>query len=96
MATLLSVLTRVGAVVGAILSNGTAHLIAAERSELRRLAGVLALALAAAVFACAATGFAAYSILVALGAEHRVVGAALIAAGFALLSGIAVLCLRFL
>jgi len=45
-------------------------LIDAQRSEVRKLASVLALALAAAIFACAAAGFAAYAILVALGEEH--------------------------
>ena len=55
---------------------------------------VLALALAAAIFGCAAAGFAAYAILVALGEEHRVAGSALIAGCFALLSGIAALLAR--
>jgi integral membrane sensor domain MASE1 len=95
LTSVLTALARVGSTVGSILAGGTAQLMAAQRHELRRLAAVFAFALAAALFACAATGFAAYSILLALGEEHRAAASALIATGFALLSGIAVLCLRF-
>lgn len=90
----LATLARVTSTVGSLLAGGTAHLIEAQRAGVRKLAAVLALTLAAAVFACAAAGFAAYAILLALGEEHRVAGSALIAGCFALLSGIAVLLAR--
>jgi len=91
---LLSVLARVSSALGALLANRTASLIEAQRGELHRLAAAFALAFVAAIFACAAAGFAAYAILVALGEEHRAAGAALVAACFALLSGIAALLAR--
>ena len=91
----LATLARVASTVGSLLASGTAHLIEAQRDGVRKLAAVLALSLAAAaVFACAAAGFAAYAILLALGEEHRVAGSALIAGCFALLSGIAMLLAR--
>ena len=90
----LGTLARVTSTVGSLLASGTAQLIDAQRSEVRKLASVLALAFAAAIFACAAAGLAAYAILVALGEEHRVAGSALIAGCFALLSGMAVLLAR--
>jgi hypothetical protein len=91
---LLTTLARVGSLVGSLLTNGTAQIIETQRSELRRLAAVFALALAAALFACAAGGFAAYAVLVALGEEHRAAASALIAGCFTLLSGIAILLAR--
>ena len=91
---LLSTLMRVGSAVGSLLASRTTTLIEAQRGELRRLAAALALAFAAALFACAATGFAAYAILVALGEEHRAAAAALIAGCFALLSAISALLAR--
>jgi hypothetical protein len=94
LAPFLTLLGRVGTAVGAIVANRTAQLIALKRYEVRRAAAVIALALTAAVFACAAAGFAAFSILVALGEEHRAAGAALIAGCFALLAGLAVLLAR--
>jgi hypothetical protein len=90
----LATVARVTSAVGSLLASGTAQVIDAQRGEVRKLAAVLALAFAAAIFACAAAGFAAYAILVALGEEHRVAGSALIAGCFALLSGIAVLLAR--
>ena len=92
--TLLNTLLRLGTALGSAFAGGTAHFMAAQRHEVRRLAAVLALSLAAALFACAAAGFAAYSVITALGEEHRVMGSALIAGCFALLSGIAVLLAR--
>jgi heme A synthase len=94
MTPLLSILGRVGSVVGSIIASRAAQLLAIKRNELRRAAAVIALALAAAIFACAAAGFAAFSILVALGEEHRAAAAALIAGCFALLSGVAILLAR--
>jgi hypothetical protein len=90
----LGALARLGSTVGSIVAGGTAQLVAVQRHELRRLAAVFALSFAAAVFACAAAGFAAYSVLLALGEEHRVLGSALIAGCFALLAGISVLLAR--
>jgi len=94
MAPFLTMLGRVGTAVGAIIASRTAQLIALKRNEVRRAAAVIALALTAAIFACAAAGFAAFSILVALGEEHRAAGSALIAGCFALLSGLAILLAR--
>jgi uncharacterized membrane protein YqjE len=91
---LLGALTRLGSAVGSMVAGGTAQLVALQRHEARRIAAILALSLAAALFACGAAGFAAYSVLVALGEEHRVAAAALIAGCFALLSGISVLLAR--
>ncbi len=90
----LGALARLGSALGSIVAGGTAQLVAVQRHELRRLAAVFALSFAAAVFACAAAGFAAYSVLLALGEEHRVLGSALIAGCFALLAGISVLLTR--
>jgi hypothetical protein len=94
MGTLLTLLSRVSTVIGSIIDNRTAQVVAVERREVRRAAGLFALAFTAAVFACAAAGFAAVAILTALGDEHRAVGSACIAAGFALLAAIAVLIAR--
>lgn len=91
---LLGTLVRLGTAISAAVAGGTSHLLAVQRHEMRRLAAVLALSFAAAMFACAATGFAAYAVIIALGEEHRAAGAALVAAGFGLLSGIAVLLAR--
>jgi hypothetical protein len=91
---MLTTLGRIGSLVGAIVANRTAHLFEINRGEVRRAAAVLALALAAALFAVAAAGFAAVAVLVALGEEHRAAGATLIAGCFALLSGIAILLAR--
>jgi hypothetical protein len=91
---LLNSLLRVGSAVGSVLAGGTAQVIAAKRHELRRIAAVFALSLSAALFACGAAAFAAYAVLLALGEEHRVLGSALIAGCFALLSGISVLLAR--
>ncbi len=91
---LLHTLGRIGALIGAIVANRTAHLVAINRHEVRKAASVLALAMAAALFAVVATVFAAVAVLVALGEEHRVAGAALIAGCFALLAGIATLLAR--
>ncbi len=93
-ALLLSLLGRAGSVVGSVIASRTAQWIALKRSEVRRAAAVIALALTAAVFACTAAGFAAYAVLVALGEEHRAAASALIAACFALLSGLAILLAR--
>ena len=91
---LLALLSRVGSIVAAIIASRASDLIAFERGEVRRAAAIFALSFAAAILACAAAGFAAFSILIALGEEHRAAGAALIAGCFALLSGLAILLVR--
>lgn len=91
---LLTLLGRVSSTIGSIIDNRAAQVVAIERREVRRAAGLFALAFVASVFACAAAGFAAVAVLTALGEEHRAVGSACIAAGFALLAAIAVLLAR--
>jgi hypothetical protein len=91
---LLAMFGRVSSVVGSIIATRTAQLVAIKRNEVRRAAAVIALALTAAIFACAAAAFAAFAILVALGEEHRAAASALIAGCFALLSGVAILLAR--
>jgi hypothetical protein len=90
----LTLLGRAGSVIGSMVATGAAQVLAIKRNEMRKAATVIALALSAAIFACAAAGFAAFSILVALGEEHRAAAAALIAGCFALLSGVATLLAR--
>jgi hypothetical protein len=94
LAPFLTLLGRAGSVIGSIVATGAAQMIALKHNEVRKFATVVALALTAAIFACAAAGFAALSILVALGQEHRAAAAALIAGCFALLSGVAILLAR--
>jgi hypothetical protein len=94
LAPFLSMLGHAGSLVGSIVATGAAQLLAIKRNELRKAASMVALAFTAAIFACAAAGFAAFSILVALGEEHRAAAAALIAGCFALLSGVAILLAR--
>ena len=72
----------------------SAQFIAIERREVQRAARVFALALVAALMACAAAAFAAIAILAALGEEHRAMGSAVIATGVALLVLVAVLLAR--
>jgi len=91
---LLATLVRVASAIGSIVAGGAAQLAAVQRHEFRRVAAVFALSFAAAIFACSAAGFAAYSVLSALGEEHRVLGSALIAGCFALLAGICALLAR--
>ena len=91
---LLHTLGRIGGLVGAIIANRTAHLVAINRHQVRKAASVLAFALAASLFAVVAAVFAAIALLVALGDEHRAAGAGLIAGSFLLLAGIAALLAR--
>jgi len=94
LAPFLTLVGRAGSVIGSMVATGAAQVLAIKRNEMRKAATVIALALSAAIFACAAAGFAAFSILVALGEEHRAAAAALIAGCFALLSGVATLLAR--
>ena len=61
-----------------------------ERREVARAARVFALSLAAALFVCAATGFAALAVMFAAGEAHRVAAAIGIAAVFAVLALLAI------
>jgi hypothetical protein len=94
LAPFLTLLGRAGSVIGSIVATGAAQMLAVKRNEVRKLATVIALAFTAAIFACTAAGFAAFSIIVALGPEHRAAAAALVAGCFALLSGVAILLAR--
>jgi hypothetical protein len=90
----LALLTRFSDVVGTAIETRTEKLIAFERREVRRAARVFALALAAALLAVGAAGFAAVAVLAALGEQHRAMGAAIIAGCLALLALLAVLLAR--
>jgi protein-S-isoprenylcysteine O-methyltransferase Ste14 len=94
LSSLLSLLTRFSHVLGALIESRTTQFIAFERREVRRAARVFALSIVAALMACGAAGFAAVSVLAALGEEHRAMGSAIIAATLALLALIAVLLAR--
>ncbi len=87
--TVLGLLRGLGNAAGAMIESRLNMLIEFERREIARAARILALNLAAAVFTCAATGFAALAILWAAGAAHRVAAAAGIALAFAALALIA-------
>ena len=65
LAALFTLLNRVGAVLNGlngIVESRAAQVAAFEMRAVRRAAGVFALALAAALLACAAAGFAAFAI----------------------------------
>jgi len=97
LAALFTLLNRVGAVLNGlngIVESRAAQVAAFEMRAVRRAAGVFALALAAALLACAAAGFAAFAILAALWDTHRVLGSACIAGVLVLLAGIAALLAR--
>jgi len=80
------VMSRIGQLVGEAIERRAGRLVAFERREVRRAGSIIALLLAASVFACAATGFAAAAVLSALGERYRVLGASLLAAGFVVLA----------
>jgi uncharacterized membrane protein YqjE len=86
----LLLLRGLGAAAGSLIGSRLEMLIEFERREVARAARVFALCLAAAVFACAATGFAALAVLYAAGEAHRVAAAIGIAAVFACLALLAI------
>jgi hypothetical protein len=86
----LLLLRGLGAAAGSIIENRLDLLIEFERREIARAARVLALSLAAALFVCAATGFAALAVMYAAGEAHRVAAAIGIAATFGVLALVAV------
>jgi hypothetical protein len=86
----LLVLRGLGAAAGSLIESRVDMLIEFERREIARAARVLALSLAAALFVCAATGFAALAVLFAAGEAHRVAAAAGLAAAFGVLALLAI------
>ncbi len=93
-AALLGTIGRLSGMLSGIVGERTARLMTAFRLETRRVAATFALALVAAMFALAAAAFAAVAVLATLWATHPVLGASLVAGGFALLAIIAVLLMR--
>lgn len=93
-AALLGTIGRLSGLLSGIIGERTARLVSAFRLEVRRVAATFALALVAAVFVIAATAFVAVAVLVAMWPAHPVLGASLVAGGFALLAVIAVLLMR--
>jgi uncharacterized membrane protein YqjE len=91
---ILRAVERLGATVTLNVENRLASLRDNVRLEVRRAAAAIALAIVAAAFAFAALGFAALAVLAAVWDTHRVLGASLVAAFFALLTIIAVLLVR--
>jgi hypothetical protein len=94
VSTLLGSIGRLGSTLSGMIGARTASWASTFRLELRRVASTLALALVAAVFVIAAASFVAVAVLVAMWDTHPVLGASLVAGGFALLTIIAVLLLR--
>lgn len=91
---LLGSVGRLGSLLSGMIGERTSSWASTFRLELRRVTSTFALALVAAVFVIAAAGFVAVAVLVAMWATHPVLGASLVAGGFALLAIIAVLLLR--
>jgi hypothetical protein len=88
--TLLLLLRGLGAAAGSAIGNRVDRMIEFERREVARAARVFALSLAAALFVCAATAFAALAVLLAAGEAHRVAAAIGIAATFGVLALLAI------
>jgi len=80
--------------IASILSAQAAQLTALYRLEVRRTVTAAAFALAASFFICAAAVLAVLAIVLALWDTHRVLAAALSAAGLALLAFISFLLMR--
>ena len=93
-AAVLGTIGRLGSMLSGIVGERTSRLVTAFRLEVRRVAAALALALVAAVFVIAAAAFAAVAVLAAMWDTHPVLGAGILAGGFALLAIIAVLLMR--
>ena len=90
----LALVTRLISAFGSIVEGRIGQVGALERRGIQRAASVFAFAFTAAVFACAAAGFAAFAVLTTLSPEHRAAGCACIAVGFALLTALAILLAR--
>jgi len=90
----LALVTRLISAFGSIVEGRIGQVAALERRGIQRAASVFAFAFTAAVFACAAAGFAAFAVLTTLSPEHRAAGCACIAVGFALLTALAILLAR--
>ncbi|MCC7461594.1 MAG: hypothetical protein IT480_03925 [Gammaproteobacteria bacterium] len=93
-AALLGTIGRLGGTLSGLVGERATRMVSAFRLEVRQVATAFALALLAAVFAIAAAAFVAVAVLATLWATHPVLGAALVAGGFALLAIIAVLLMR--
>jgi uncharacterized membrane protein YqjE len=83
-------LRSLGAAASSLIESRTDMLIEFERREIARAVRIFALSMAAVVFVCAATGFAALAILFAAGEAHRVAAAVGIAAAFGVLALLAI------
>ena len=85
-----SLLGRLAGVIGSAIGQRAEMTGILLRREIYRGASIVALLLFALVCACGAIGFAAIAVLTALGVEHRVLGASLIAGILALASGLGI------
>jgi hypothetical protein len=85
---------RLRDILGTFVESRTAEVRAAWRQELRRMAVARVAALTTAFFICATTAFASFSILLAFWDTHRVLVAALISVGFAVLALVSTVMLR--
>lgn len=94
VATMLGSIGRLGSTLSGLIGARTACWASTFRLELRRVASTFALALVAAVFVIAAAAFVAVAVLLAMWDTHPVLGASLVAGGFALLAIIAMLLMR--
>jgi hypothetical protein len=87
----MGILGRVGESLGEIVESRARQVAFFERRELHRAGSIVVLLFVVAVFICAAAGFAAAAVLTAFGERYRVLGALVVAAGFALLAALAAL-----
>ena len=86
LAALLGLLRTAGNLLGAAVGGSASRALMLWRQELRRAVTALALALTAAIFTCAAAGFAAAALVEALGDTHRLLAYCLLAVIFVLLA----------
>lgn len=86
LAALLGLLRTAGSLLGAAVGGSASRALMLWRQELRRAVTALALALIAALFTCAAAGFAAAGLVEALGDTHRLLAYCLLAVIFVLLA----------
>ena len=94
MLALLEALKRLSATLVSIAEEQLSRAVGLYRTEMRRVASVLALSLAAALFAFASLAFIALTVMVAFWPTHPVAAAASIAAAFAVLALVAALLVR--
>ena len=94
VAGILEAMGQLGASVAGKVEGRMAQLREAIRTEVRRAASALALAIVAAMLSVATLIFGAVAILIAAWPTHPVLAAALIALGFGMLALAAVLLMR--